>query len=241
MTNSATPTINATTRAERQKAVRRLRHEGLIPAILYGHGVENVSLAVRASVFEQAYRTAGGSTLIDLRVGDAEAVKVLIQDVDRDPLTDRIRHVDFHQVRMSEKLTADVPLTFVGEAKAVKELGGVLVKNFNTLKIECLPADLVHEIRVDTGRLNAFDDLVRIADLDVPKGITVLEKPEAVVCLVAPPRSEEELKALEEKPEEKVEEVETVKKPQEEEEAAAGEAGPAKAQEPAKAEKGKKG
>lgn len=218
------PILSASTRDERQKVVRRLRKQGYIPAILYGHGVENVLLKLASAPFEKVYRSAGGSTLVDLKVDDRPPVKAIIQDVTRDPITGRFQHVDFHQVKMTEKITTEVALTFVGESKAVKGFGGVLVKNLDRVKIECLPGDLVHEIPVGIAKLEKFEDRITIKDLTVPNGITLLEKTDEVVCLVVPPRSEEELKALEEKPEEKVEEVGTVEKPKAEEEAEGEEA-----------------
>lgn len=225
MTETTQPVLQATTRQEKGKKVVILRKAGLIPAILYGHGVKNLDLAVGYQAFETVYRQTGSSSLIDLQIKGHKPVKTLIQAIQHDPVTGRYLHVDFHQVKMTEKIHAEVNLTFVGESKAVKELGGILVKNVTTLKVECLPEDLVHEIDVDISVLQAFDDIIRVKDLRVPTGIAIKEKDDEVVANVQPPRSEEELKSLEEKPEEKVEEVEKVerKKKEEEGEAASGE------------------
>lgn len=200
------------------KANARLRRQGSIPAVLYGHGIPPLALAVPERDFARAYRTAGESTLVELHVDDAKPVKVLIHETQEHPVSGKTVHVDFYQVRMDERITAEVALRFVGDAPAVKELGGVLVKNFDHLKVSCLPGDLVPEIVVESASLVTFDDVIRIRDLALPKTLEVLEKEDSVVATVIPPRSEEELKALEEKPEEDVEAIAKIeKKPKEEE------------------------
>ncbi len=99
---------------------------------------------------------------------------------------------------MKEKVIADVLLKFVGESSAVKEKGGVLVKNLNQVKIECLPSDLIHELEVDISSIEDFDTVIHIEDLEVPENITIIDKSDQTVVLVEAPRTEEELKALDE-------------------------------------------
>lgn len=202
--------ITAKVRKELGKKVKLLRENKSIPAVLYGHGIKNIPLIINYNTFEKVYREVGESSLIDLVIDKNAPVKVLIQDLQKDPVNDKIFHVDFHQVKMTEKITTEINLKFIGESRAVKELGGVMVKSLDRIKIECLPNDLIHEIVVDVSSLNTFEDIIRVKDLIKPETITIKEKPEEVVVLVQPPRTEEELKSLEEKPEEKVEEVEKV-------------------------------
>lgn len=209
--------LRAETRSELGKSAQKVRGNGKIPAVVYGHGVSTRSLSIDGGPFQKLWQKAGETTLVDLAVGEDAAVKVLIQDVQLHPLTHTPIHVDFHQVRMSEKITAEIPLIFTGESAAVKELGGVLVKSLDTIKVECLPADLIHELTIDIGALKTFEDAIRVSDVPVPAALTVLENAGEVVATVSAPRSEAELAALEEKVEEKVEAVETVeKKPTEE-------------------------
>jgi len=209
--------LSAKTRKETGKKVEALRKSNVIPAVLYGPNVKNISLAVDHQLFDTVYKRAGESSLVDLQVEDKKPIKVLIQAVQRDPLTDEIIHIDFHQIDMAKKITTEVSLNFLGEAKAVKELGGILVKSLSKIRIECLPQDLVHEIEVDISSLNTFDDIIRVEHLKVPEKITVKEKSDEVVISVQEPRAEEELKALEEKPEEKIGEVEKVEEKEKEE------------------------
>ena len=204
--------LQATSRTASKTERENIRSVGNIPAILYGHGITNVPLALPKVVFEKTYQQAGESTLIDIVVDGKSAVKALIQDVDRHPITGDILHVDLYQVRMDEKISNDVPVVYIGESAAIKALGGILVKNIATLPIRCLPADLPHDIQVDITALENFESRITVADLHIPKGVEVLAKPEDVVAIVEPPRTEEELKALDDKVEVNVEAVGKVEK-----------------------------
>lgn len=214
------PSLTAQARTVLGKKTKTLRSSGELPAVLYGHGLSSRSLTVSGAELQRVYRAAGESTLIDLVVGDEKPVKVIIQDIQRHPISGKILHVDFHQVRMTEKLHTDIALAFTGDAPAVKELGGILVKNMSRVKVEVLPADLVSEIPVDVSKLKTFDDSIHVRDLVLPKGITVLDGADEVIVLVTPPRSEEELAELEKTTDEKaaVEAVEGIKKEEQEEE-----------------------
>lgn len=212
------------------KAVSQLREKGLIPAVIYGKGMESLTLEVLEQPFLKAFKEAGESTLIDLVV-DGKTNKVLIQEVAHDPLSDKIVHADFHKVSLTEKMHAKIPFVFVGESRAVKGLGGILIKNVSELEVECLPTALVHEIPVDISKLENFGDIIHLKEIVIPPGITVKHlHGEDPIVSVAEPRSEEELKALEDKPVASVEAVEVIKKEKaegEEEEAPAAGAKPA--------------
>lgn len=232
--------LKAEVREETGRKLRTLREKGLIPAVVYGPGHKPVSIRVGYEDFRKVFETGGESTLIKLKVGN-QAKDVLIHEIARDPVTDKFIHVDFYQVRMDKAITAEVPIVFEGEAPAVKNLDGVLLKNITEVEVEALPKNLPHEIKVDISSLDSFDKHIRIKDLKLSPGVKILAEPEEVVVSVEPPRAEEELKELEEKPEAKVEEVEKVgekpveEKPAEEKPAAtptesAKHTGPAKAE-----------
>ncbi|HEB01594.1 MAG TPA: 50S ribosomal protein L25 [Candidatus Portnoybacteria bacterium] len=203
------------------KKVKNLRKKDILPAILYGHKVKNISLEIDLGDFKKIYQQAGGSTLIKLKIKDesAESGKernVLIYRVNRDPVTDEFIHVDFYQIRKGEKITAEVALIFEGESPAVKNEGGILVKDITALEIESLPENLPHQIKVDISKLEKFGDNIRIKDLAISGEIKVKVSPEEVVASVIPPRTKEEVAALEEEVEEKVEEVGKVEEEREE-------------------------
>ncbi|MBI2633713.1 MAG: 50S ribosomal protein L25 [Parcubacteria group bacterium] len=193
------------------KKVNRLRKQGKIPAILYGHGIPNLSLTLEERSFLHTLKEAGQNTILKLEVEEEGKEKdvrdVLIHEVDYDSRRGKPLHADLYQIRMDERVEVDVPLTFVGESEAVEVAGGVLVKALQSLQVEALPAQLPHEISVDISRLKTFEDTIYIRDLALPSGVTVLIDLDTPVASVAPPRSEEELALLEEKVEEKPEEV----------------------------------
>ena len=193
------------------------RSEGRIPAVLYGHGIDNILLDVDYKNFVKVFREAGSSTIIALKF-DNQMRNVLIYDYTQDPVDSKITHIDFYQVKMDEKITVEVSLVFVGESLAVKDLGGSMVYNFREVEVEALPGDLPHEITIDVSNLATFDDYIHIKDIILPKGVKILAEPDEIVVLVSPPRSEEELAGLQEKPVENVEAIEVAKAKKVEEE-----------------------
>ena len=210
------------------KQVKTLRLEGQIPAVVYGHGVEAKNIVVDYRTFDKLFTKAGESTLVDLEIEGDEAVKVLVQDVQADPLKGTFSHVDFRQVNMKEKLEADVVLKFVGESPAVKAHGAILVRAMDTVTVRCLPADLVHEIEIDISKLANLEDRITVADLPVPAGMEILANPNEVIIVANAPISEEELAAsLESKPEADVAAVKVATEEKKAERAAAKEEGAA--------------
>ena len=125
-------------------------------------------------------------------------------------MTDKYTHVDFFQVRMDEEIETEVELNFVGESPAVKEQGGILVKNISEITVKCFPGDLPSEINVAISVLKTFDDRICIKDLKISPKVKIDLEPETVVALVEEPRSEAELAGLSEKVEADVAKVEGV-------------------------------
>lgn len=201
-------TLNSRTRTVKGKKVKQLRNKGLIPAVLYGSKIDvPISIEIPYKEFESVYKEGGENTLINLHIDNASSHNVVIHDMTEDPILDRYAHADFYAVNMAEKITTQIPLEFEGVSDAVKNLGGVLVKSKDELEIESLPGDIPSKIIVDISKLKTFEDIIRVEDLDVPEKVAVLDDANEAVATVAPPRSEEELEALNEKIEEKVEEV----------------------------------
>lgn len=176
--------LKANLREATGRAVEKLRAENFLPAVIYGHGFTNQNIVLKNSDFERVFRAAGESSLIDLAVGAEKPIKVLVHDLQNDPITGQPIHVDFYKVNMAEKIKTEVEIVFVGESGAVKDLGGVLIKTLEKLHIECLPGDLIHSIEVDLSVLKQIGDVVRVADLKVPANILVLNSPENPVVLV---------------------------------------------------------
>lgn len=198
------------------KKTKTLRKEGFLPAILYGPRIKPLPLKVDSKDFKKAYKTAGESSLISLKIGKKES-KVLIHDVQHHPLTDEFLHVDFYQPLLKEKVTATISLVFVEEAPAVEELGGTLIKNISEVEVKGLPQELPKEIQVNIGSLKTFGDDILIKDLKTEKDIEILKEPDEVVASVVPPREEEKIEEELAKPvEEKAEEPEKEEEKEEE-------------------------
>ena len=204
-----------------------LRNESQVPGVVYGAGIDSMNIAVDHNTLVKLFRTAGESTLIEMQVEGGKAVNVLIQDIQRDPLRDDIIHADFRAVDMNKLIEAEVKLKFVGEAPAVKALGGTLVRPMESLLIKALPKDLISVLEIDLSKLETFDDVARVSDLAVPEGVEILEEQHRTLALVAPPRTEEEIAALDEAVETDVAGVEVEGEKKEGEEGENGEATPA--------------
>ncbi len=175
------------------KKIFQLRKQDLIPAVLYGNKVKNENLSVSYSEFEKIFSEAGESTIIDLKIDGGKTVKTIVADIQRDPVKNRIIHVDFHEIKMDEEINANIPINFVGDSRLIKEEGGSLVHSISEVEIRCLPGDLIHEIEVDISVLNDFDDVIAIKDLKLPKGVEITgHEDDDVVCLMVKPKHEEE-------------------------------------------------
>ncbi len=211
--------LEAQKRTDTGSRLVALRAKGLVPAILYGKGKENINLAVEKNAFNRIFRQTGETSLLELAIaGESQPHNVLIHDLQNDPVSDEPIHADFYEVRMDEEIETEVPLVFIGEAPAVKDLEGTLITNKTAVAVKCLPANIPHEITVNIAKLATFEDSIKVSDLQIPANIELLTDPEETIAIVNPPRSEEELAALEEKVEENVEAVgEAIEKKPEEE------------------------
>jgi len=183
--------LEVTTRKQESKA-KDLVSENIVPLEYYGKGVQNLSLQAPYKVFRQAFKAAGGNTIIELVIDGKDKKTVLIHDIQYDPMSDRVKHVDLINVKMDEEIKTHIPLRFTGIAPAVKELGGVLTPLIDEIEVKCLPAALVADIEVSITTLVDFHSIIHVKDLNIPSGITVLTHLEDAVITVSAPREEKE-------------------------------------------------
>jgi large subunit ribosomal protein L25 len=175
------------------KKVARLRREGILPANIYGHGLDSLSVQVRGDEFEHLMRAATANEVIDVKVtGERAARPVVVHRIQRHPLTSGALHADFYQVSLREKMRAAVPLLIIGQSDAVSTYNGVLVHALDELNIEALPLDIPTHIEVDISVLTELESSVHVRDLVVAGNVTVLNEPDAVVVKVESPRVMEE-------------------------------------------------
>ncbi|PIT95132.1 50S ribosomal protein L25 [Candidatus Falkowbacteria bacterium CG10_big_fil_rev_8_21_14_0_10_39_9] len=164
----------------------------VIPAVLYGPGLANLNLKLRRVDLEKAVAAGGESALVDLEIDGGKSVKVLLKDIQFHPLKNNVaQHVDLYQVDMKKKITTEIPVHFVGESRAVKELGGMLIKTMDAIEVECLPTDLVGHIDIDLSVLKEIHDSVKVSDLKLGAGIHILNDMDADVVTVAEQQVEE--------------------------------------------------
>ncbi len=203
--------------------VKVLRRSGYIPAVLYGKGLEAISLQVPVKDFYKVLKEAGESTLIYVNIG-GNLYPTIINDVARDPVKDNIIHADFYKVSLTEKIKTKVPVVFVGESPAVKDLAGIFVRNVNELEVEALPQNLPHEITVDISSLKAFGDQILVKSINLGKDVKIEAELDVILATVQEPKSQEELEAELAQPTTGVEDVKIIEKEKKEEETVAPEA-----------------
>lgn len=174
-------TLVATLREAFGRKVKKIRVTGQIPATVYGKNVKSVSIAVPADKFVQTYGEVGETGLVELLIEDKKSAtglpagrQVLIHNVQKDPVTWSILHIEFHQVDLKEKVHANIPLVTLGESPAVTQKKGVVLTILDEIEVEALPTDLPEKIDVDVSRLSDVNAEVKVGDLRIPKGVTVL-------------------------------------------------------------------
>lgn len=185
-----TITLAATKREETGKRVKRLLSVGQMPAIVYGPKQEAVAVQVPLRDFEKVLRDSGESSVLELS-GLGAPMQVLIQEVDRDPVTNVPRHADLYAIEKGAKVEVAVPLEFVNESPAVKA-GASLVKVMHELEIEASPADLPQEIAVDLSVLAEVGAQIHVRDLALPKGVVAKAEADQVIALIQEAEVEEE-------------------------------------------------
>jgi len=194
---------------------RRLRAQGMVPAVLYGDGggAGSTVLAVPAKVVDYTLQHVGDNALYDLKLGDQDDATVRVVDVQRNPVSGRLVHVDLAPVNMRERIVVTVPLTVAGadNSPGVTE-GGVLDQVAYEVEVESLPGDIPQGLTLDVSGLQIGDNLT-LADVELPEGVELISDPEEVAATVTPPTeiSDEEIEAagiVEEPSDEQAEEVE---------------------------------
>lgn len=170
------------------KKVAQLRRAGVLPANIYGHGIESVAVQIASEEMEKTLKAAAANEVIDLKVeGERASRPAVIHHIQRHPLTSGLLHADFYQVSLREKMRADVPLVIVGRSEAVSTYNGVLVTSIEAVHVEALPLDIPAHIEVDISSLAELESAVHVRDLPVPPNVTVLNEPDVVVVKVASP------------------------------------------------------
>ena len=193
--------LSATLRHDTGKGVaRKLRQNGEIPAVIYGHGREPQSLTINAREFDRLIKSvAAGSTVIDLDLGGTPA-RSLIREIQRHPFKKQIMHVDFQEVVAGETITLKCPIVYVGTPVGVRVDAGILDQILHELTIEALPANIPDHINVDITDMHVGNSL-HVSDIVLPAGVKVMDDAGTTVAIVQPAKAAAEPAAAVAEPE----------------------------------------
>jgi large subunit ribosomal protein L25 len=177
------------------KTPRALRRDGLVPGVLYGNQYESVSLMFPEPALRRLLNTVGTTRLFNVAVADRNLTEmVLVRAVQKHPVSGGLLHIDLYRIVADQMITTEVPLRMHGDAPAIID-GGVVNVLLDELEVECLPKDLPDHITVDLSTLTEMDSVIRVRDLTIPEGVTLLIDADAVVVHVVAPRGGEEEEA----------------------------------------------
>jgi len=207
-----------TTVIEAQKRVpggknvnRRLRESGIIPAVVYGPGIEPIPISVDPHLVQVILHSeAGRNSIFNIDVDGSSQDNAMVKDYQLDPVHGNLIHVDFVKIALDQKLTLTVNIEPVGDPEGVKLGGGIMDFVTRSIEVECLPQDIPDSIAVDVTKLQ-INDYIRVANLEVDPKVKILTEPDVVIVTIIPPVKEEEPVTAEEE-EEQAEEPEVIKK-----------------------------
>ena len=175
------------------KKVKNLRRQGITPVHLFGPSTKSVALQGDTEILEKVLREESKVALISLKVDKAKRAKhVVVREIQRDPLTRQLLHIDFFQVKMTEKVKMEIPVVLVGKAPAIEISGNMLEHVLNTISVESLPSDLPAGIEIDVSSLTQGGQSLRVKDITPLDGVSILNQPGQVVIKIAVPRLRKE-------------------------------------------------
>jgi large subunit ribosomal protein L25 len=185
------PQLSAQPRQVLGKTVKNLRRNGLLPAVVFGRDYESNSVQLDAHEFELLRRRTGRNTLLDLTLDGGRPMPVLVHGIQEHPISRAPVHVDLLVVKMTEELTVEVSINFIGESVAVERMGGVLLHLRESVQVRALPDHLPQSVEVDITPLEGFDQVLHVSDIAIPSDVTLVTDPTEPLARVQAPRIEE--------------------------------------------------
>jgi large subunit ribosomal protein L25 len=189
---AAPSVLTATRRTEIGKSVSHVRKAGRIPAVVFGHGLESISVSIDAHEFDHLRRTTHSNSIIQLKIDGKDTHKVMIHGTQVDPRSRHLLHVDLFEVKSGEEVTVEIMLHATGESFAVARLAGTLLHTVDRIKVRALPENLPDAIEFSIEPLVDFETAIHLRDLPMPAGVTLLSDPDEIVAKVAAPHVVEE-------------------------------------------------
>ncbi len=202
-------TLQAESRHTGRHPIRELRNVSRVPAVVYGQGMEALAVSLDAKKLGLALRAAGNG-LLEMEIPGQAVLHVLVRELQRHPVKHNILHVDFLAVSMTQKVRMEVRVIQEGVAPILSDQDMVLVRNMDTIMIECLPGDIPEHLVANLAKLVTVDDEVLVSDIVAPAGVKILTEGDHVVFAVTPSRAALEEEEVAEAP--KADEVEVVAK-----------------------------
>lgn len=188
-----TPTIILSPREVTGKKVKNLRKQGYVPVHFYGRDVESLALQVELSPLRKVIAAAGANVPIKVIIEGRDDEDIcFLREAQRHPVSEELLHIDFYRVDVTRMVRAEVPVILDGEAPAVRNMGGVLLQPLSTLEVEALPLDMPRSFQIDVTGLEDFEGAVRIGDIPLSEGVTILREDDEVLARVSAPRVEDE-------------------------------------------------
>lgn len=174
-------------------STKKLRRTGLVPATIFGKNVDSLSIQVGLVDFLKIFKQAGETSVVWLKVeGESKERPTLIKTMTKSPVKGIVEHIDFHQVNLKEKVTANVPVEIIGESDAVKDGLAVLDQHLHEIEVEALPTEIPESIVFDISVLKEVGDHLKVSDVKLPSGVELLSDPEALVVALSELQKEEE-------------------------------------------------
>lgn len=190
--------LTAHTREIRGKKVKTLRREGITPVHVFGHGIDPEALQCNTIELQKILAQAGTTGIIGLKLDKSRKKRnIMVREVQREPRSGQLLHVDFYQIRMEEKLRVDVPIILIGEAPALKLKENFLSHELDNLSVECLPDNIPSHIEVDVSILEEADQSIHVEDIVLGEEITVFNNPDQLVAKINVRHVEREIEAEE--------------------------------------------
>jgi len=178
--------LKVTRREVLGKKVRFLRRQGITPVHVFGHGIESETLQCKTAELRPVLAEAGATGLINLKLGsERKARNVITREIQREPRSGALLHVDFYQVRMEDKVRMEVPIVIIGEAPALKLKENMLTHELNTVTVECLPGNIPNHIEMDVSSLEEAEQALRVGDIKLGEGVVVLNDPEQMIVKIS--------------------------------------------------------
>ncbi len=209
--------LNVEPRAHTGSHVKQVRAQGMVPGVIYGQGKDAAPIQFKEIDLVRLLRQGAASQLLQLNGLGKNPRFVLLREVQRHPTRRSLLHADFYEVQMGVVISTEVPVHFQGESLALKA-GAVLIHHLDAIEIECLPREIPESLVADLGKLETVDDVIKVSDLPIPEGVTLLQNPDDIVVSLAISRKLAEGEAFEEEEEGGVVEPELLSTREEEEE-----------------------